>query len=251
MPGSITDLPPKPCPLAHIRIMVSPMEIVNDLLIGTWGWSDNGCCTGYYPDDMPRDWQLCYYSNLHRTVILPEDVWHHADDSDLEQWLEDTDPGFVFVPAIGPAELDEISNGRLPDWSAIETLKDRIGCLLAMPSAAQLDTLQWLEPLKTNIPLAVWLPETIEADLRDKAVKRLCQAGASVLWDTRTASQPEICGDWLLAIAEAQEPAKLRSLIERLGQWMSPDKHAVLVFTGQQAPQTAEQARTLAELMGI
>jgi hypothetical protein len=71
------------------------------------------------------------------------------------------------------------------------------------------------------------------------------------MWDTRTVSEPESCGDWLLAIADTHEPAQLRNLIESLGQWMSPDRHAILLFTGEQAPQAAEQARTVAELMGI
>ena len=229
------------------------MEIANDLLIGTWGWSGSGCCAGYYPDDMPEDWQLCYFSNQHRAVLLPEETWRSADDSELEQWLEDTDPGFVFVPAFGPDALDVVSQGQLPDWPAIKRLKQQTGCLLAMPSVMQLDQLQWLEPLQASTALCVQLPEAIEADpqLRDRVAEQLCQAGVSVLWDTRTASEPESCGDWLLAIAEAQEPAQLRNLIENLGQWMSPDRHAVLLFVGEQAPQAAEQARTLAELMGI
>lgn len=229
------------------------METVNDLLIGAWGWSDSGCCAGYYPDDMPEDWQLCYYSNLHRAVLLPEYSWHRAVDSELEQWLEDTDPGFVFVPAIGPDLLDKVSRGRLPDWPAMKRLKDQIGCLLAMPSTAQLDMLQWLEPLRATGPLCVQLPEAVEADprLRNRLAKQLCEAGVSVVWDTRTVSQPEPCGDWLLAIADGQEPARLRSLIESLGQWMSSDRHAVLLFTGELAPQAAEHARTLAELMGV
>lgn len=229
------------------------MVIKNDLLIGAWGWSDSGCCAGYYPDDMPKDWQLCYYSNQHRAVLLPEDTWRSADENELAQWQEDTDPGFVFVPALGSGALDEVSQSQLPDWPAMKRLNQQIGCLLAIPSAAQLDQLQWLEPLQAGAALCVQLPEAIEADpqRRNRAVEQLCEAGVSVMWDTRTVSEPESCGDWLLAIADTHEPAQLRNLIESLGQWMSPDRHAILLFTGEQAPQAAEQARTVAELMGI
>ncbi|MBE9516322.1 MAG: hypothetical protein IME93_05040 [Proteobacteria bacterium] len=234
------------------------MTTSNELLIGAWGWSGewsgSGGCSGYYSDEMPEDWQLCYYSNLHRAVLLPEEVWRKADADVVGQWLEDTDPEFVFVPAVGAVVLDEIAGGGSSDWPAMAQLQQQIGCLLAMPTARQLQQPQWLKPLRAGRALCIQLPETIAGDIssRSRALEQICQAGASVLWDTRTEPKPEACGDWLIAIADTQEASNQRTIIEQLGQWMSDDdRHAVLLFTGEQAPQAAEQARTLAELMGI
>ena len=64
-----------------------------DFLTGCYGWRDQSD----YPDDLPPDWQLCYYSNELRSVIIPASNWAHCDQQQLEQWLQDTDDGFRFV----------------------------------------------------------------------------------------------------------------------------------------------------------
>lgn len=224
-----------------------------ELLIGTDGWSGSGSCAGYYPDDMPEDWQLCYFSNIHRTVLLPESQWQAADETDVEQWQEDTDPDFMFIPEMAEGALSHVLDSGRAAWPVLDSIGSQIACLLAAPSVSQLHQLQWLAPLLSLHSVCVQLPESLHPDSREYGgtVESICQAGASVAWDTRRAAEPETGGAFLVAVSDELDAAGQRQIIEKLSQWMAGDRRAALLFTGKRAPYAAEQARTLAELMMV
>lgn len=45
------------------------------LRIGARGWQHAGWHEGFYPHDLPEDWQLSYYANEFSTVLVPADFW--------------------------------------------------------------------------------------------------------------------------------------------------------------------------------
>lgn len=225
----------------------------HELLIGTDGWSGNDSGAHYYPDDMPEDWQLCYFSNIHRCVLLPEADWPGAETAQVEQWQEDTDPEFMFIPVAGENILSRVAASGTADWPALQLLQEQVPCVLAKPSLSQLEQPQWLQPILADRPLCVQLPDACDAGSRlyNETVRLICDTGASVLWHTDYQPQPVSCGQFLVALAETEDAAQQRSIIDRLSQWMAPDRRAALLFTGSRAPYAAEQARTLAELMMV
>jgi len=65
-------------------------------IIGSWGWRhpewENDV---FYPDDLPSDWRLSYYSNEFDLVVVPAEYW--TEDGYWEDdWLDDVAERFVF-----------------------------------------------------------------------------------------------------------------------------------------------------------
>jgi len=66
------------------------------ILIGACGWQYPVWDETFYPEGLPGEWQLGYYGNEYRVVLIPAAYWHNPA-LDVEQWLEETDqsPGFL------------------------------------------------------------------------------------------------------------------------------------------------------------
>jgi len=66
-----------------------------EILVGAWGWKHNSWGNDqFYPDDLPADWRLSYYSNEFDMVVIPAEYWASADLE--EDWLDDVDDDFEF-----------------------------------------------------------------------------------------------------------------------------------------------------------
>lgn len=69
---------------------------MNNLQIGTLGWLHSDWVGGFYPDDMPQEWQLDYYSNAFRVVLVPENQWLSWSDEDLEECVDGVEGEFGY-----------------------------------------------------------------------------------------------------------------------------------------------------------
>ena len=94
------------------------------LRFGTVDWRQ----PGYYPDDLPRDWQLGYYANELSAVLLPVAGWRDVAQDQLAEWAEDVHPGFRFYLLADAGVPIEAQLARAT------ALGDRLGALL-WPSA--------------------------------------------------------------------------------------------------------------------
>lgn len=47
-----------------------------------------------YPEDLPPEWRLDYYSNQFDALLVPAADWLREDDATLEEWLEEVPEGF-------------------------------------------------------------------------------------------------------------------------------------------------------------
>jgi hypothetical protein len=75
------------------------------LEIGSFGWLHDGWLDKFYPDELPEDWQLSYYANEFRFVVIPCDQWIQAERDEMEQWLEDVHDNFHFMVELNHAAL--------------------------------------------------------------------------------------------------------------------------------------------------
>ena len=62
------------------------MEV--EVRVGCYGWQWSQWERSFYPEDLPEDWQLDFYANYFRTVLVPHSQWLSADEEELEGWLD-------------------------------------------------------------------------------------------------------------------------------------------------------------------
>jgi len=226
------------------------------LMIGTRGWNQ---LTGgdFYPPELPDDWRFCFYSNNLRSVLISQETWNSVQHADVEQWLEDSDPAFRFVIEL-PATLTlPLTHGKREQVLAqfletIEPIAPRIAGLLLriMPDTDVLP--DWFEPILNSLaeiaPVCVDLPEgswcapTVYAALERQA--------AGLAWHCAREAAPHPGGRLMVALAPPAPAREVRHWIERLAQWQRPDSFAGLFFEAG-AAKAAQEARLLAELMGV
>ena len=65
-------------------------------IIGSWGWRHPEWEKDvFYPDDLPSDWQLSYYSNEFNLAVVPASYWS-SDGYGDDDWLDDVTDVFIF-----------------------------------------------------------------------------------------------------------------------------------------------------------
>ena len=72
------------------------------LLLGLAGWPRPAWRNGYFPDDLPPDWELAYYSNDADCLCLRAAQWSGMDQAQIGAWLEDIPPHFRFYLELPP-----------------------------------------------------------------------------------------------------------------------------------------------------
>lgn len=79
------------------------------ILLLSHGW-DYAEWTAFYPEDLPLDWRLGYFSNAFRGVLLPADLLQGgAGPEDLR---EEVHSGFVFLVPQGALSTQELDRFR-------------------------------------------------------------------------------------------------------------------------------------------
>lgn len=221
-----------------------------ELLIGTVGWQHKEWIGGFYPDDLPEDWCLGYYSNRLRAVLVPVSTWSN-DKEDLQDWPEDIYPEFRMVLEWQPGKENPQEDAR----KLIERTKpiaSNVDAFLIMIGGVVSDKiLQAMEILSEEFPVIVTGKGYGEVP-DDSPVFALDGIGQCWLADKH--DKPAQRGNFLIALTETGDAKTTRQIIEKIDAWpdeMGDVKGAALFFLGKNAPDHAVQARTLAELMGV
>jgi len=92
-----------------------------NMRVGSYGWKHLGWRGGFYPEDLPEDWELGYYSNEFRAVMVPQSYWCVGTGYDFGGEIDDIHEDFRFIleyPTIQTADeaslfgeqLDEIAD---------------------------------------------------------------------------------------------------------------------------------------------
>jgi len=211
------------------------------LQIGTRGWRDKTWEGTFYDVDLPPEWQLSWYANHLRSVLIPADGLHRMDPDRVRSWVEDTDPEFRFI-----AEIDQVrfppdrSEAILPDLKALVAAFD-----------GQLDALVFDAK---DMPPAGWpFLEALRSALSDIPV---CLAGLPAhelppgfggSWsadeDFSSADSP-----YTIVYQSEGELPNLRTLIETMQQ-TSIEAGAIIFTDPDRAFDHAAKARTIADLL--
>jgi len=226
------------------------------LMIGTRGWN-HASGGDFYPAELPDEWRFCFYSNNLRSVLVPQETWDSAQRTDVAQWLEDSDPMFRFVVEL-PAMLGlPLTHGKREHALAqflevIEPIAPRTAGLMLRISPDTDVLPDWFEhflnrladvaPVCVDLPEGPWRAPTVYAALE--------RQGAGLAWHCARETEPHSGGKLMVALAPPAPAREVRHWIERLAQWQGQDAFAGMFFDAD-AAKTAQEARLIAELMGV
>ena len=235
------------------------------LLIGTRGWQYTEWTGHFYPDDIPPEWQLGYYSNECQTVLLPEQVWLDARAEEALAWHEDVGEQFRFF-----IELSTITQ-----WqrcvTQLEAIRDQVAGIVLRSTAGAADRVDE-ELLESVLGLSKFAPVCLSQALRqivlDLAPDQLAVLGARLgtllemtISDTPahqipddTAAVDEIAKTGpVVCVVErpvSPDPRSLRMLLDACHAASAQASVAALLFAGTSPDiAAAQQAMRLQELM--
>lgn len=94
---------------------------MENLQVGAYGWSYDSWIGGFYPEDIPEEWQLDFYSNAYRVVLVPETVWLSWREDGLEDFLDAVEGDFSFFFEVN----DEITDAKQLQLNRIVAVFER------------------------------------------------------------------------------------------------------------------------------
>lgn len=214
------------------------------LLIGSLGWQHAGWQGNYYPEDLPADWRLGYYSNEFPLAVIE---W--TGQGELAEEVAECREDLVLLAAITPA-ADDPATALTPlhDW--LVSLPREHGVLLRLDPAPVADPAGWLAAVREalgDIPCCL-LPDGL-LDARWRTALQQQQIG----WSWNAHSDREGLAIGSLAVIEVDAQADARALRERIEAGLAvggAQRHVALLFHGEPpSVEAMRQARTLEELM--
>jgi len=96
---------------------------LENLQVGTCGWLHESWLGDFYPEDMPQEWQLDYYANIFRVVLVPESLWMKWDEGALEECVDAVEGEFGFYLRVE----EEVSAAKS---NQIQLVQQGLGSLL-------------------------------------------------------------------------------------------------------------------------
>lgn len=81
--------------------------VFENLVVGTYGWQTPVVSSEFYPEDLPAEWQLDYYSNFSNLVVVPQEYWMSQLRVEEEDGAEEFEESEELREAFVDALLDE------------------------------------------------------------------------------------------------------------------------------------------------
>lgn len=122
------------------------VEDSQGLRVGAYGWQHEHWLSEFYPEDLPKDWQLSYYANEYSTVLVPANYWQ-SEIWSPEQWQEDVPEHFMFF--IECPKLDDYDDFL----EEVSFLGNQLGGIIVDDQIV----------LETNYPVYCWHDENNKA----------------------------------------------------------------------------------------
>ncbi|HEB55085.1 MAG TPA: hypothetical protein ENI98_02030 [Gammaproteobacteria bacterium] len=82
-------------------------ENTDKILLGARGWLHPGWLDSFYPHDLPRDWQLAYYSHEFSMVVIRAQEWAQIDS--MAELRKDCAEDFYFLAELPVSAADSLS----------------------------------------------------------------------------------------------------------------------------------------------
>lgn len=203
--------------------------------IGSVGWQHAHWQESFYPETLPEDWWLTYYSNEFRCVLMPA---AHASPDAASDWLANTHDRFRFFLSLDAGADDERAR------ALAQALGERLGGVVwtgaPAPGAAGGTGQRWAD---LGVPLAI-----------DAGPEHPWRAAglAQGLWKPERPAAGSALG--LAALADAGDRRTLRDHVERFGRQATEAGVAepALFFDGPRLrADTLRDAAVIAGLLGL
>ncbi len=227
------------------------------LLIGACGWEHPSWIGTFYPDDLPEDWRLTFYSNEFRLALVPDRSWEEEAHGP-RQWLEACDDQFAFLTEV-PIDLvrrflDQSGvRDELLAWQQKYLALGRqwLGTLVHVPSeGVSEEALERLLGLLSDSP-CVCLDAAVGA-ARDAAGALARRLEVGLVWDGE-GTDPAFGGGELAVTRLRRVTADLRSLRRVVEGACAPgEAHrtaALVVDTDPANIELMRQAEVIANLL--
>jgi hypothetical protein len=212
-----------------------------ETIIAAYGWQHASWLDTFYPDDLPEDWQLSYYSNEFSAVVIPHSLVSAADTDSYETWASDVNPGFQFIvelPAKGDI-LAALQNSRILEGALAGWLVPA-----GHPQLAEVYSRQPLAPLFLLNGSIDKPPPPQAADANTRIARTINEPGQLV------DMQPP--AHMLMLQQPVNDPRGLRQLVEYSRILAGSARDSWLVFGGD-APllEDMRNCRIIAELSAV
>lgn len=106
------------------------------IYLGSVGWEHPEWAVLFYPDGLPDEWRLSYYTSFYSCVYLPYPAWSGRTLQELAGWVGDTPAHFRFLAEPNPAGISAADDEKL------DILASRLAGSADCPIR---DNLVWLE----------------------------------------------------------------------------------------------------------
>ncbi len=171
----------------------------SDTIIASWGWDFAQWTPEFYPDDLPDDWRLAYYSNEFRVVVIPGETLAQADAESIEDWAEAVADDFDFLLDL-PSWF--IAGARQDPDAAMQRLLNTVAPIseqvagVILPAAPAMTVLPPIVAgLAASFPVTLLFNEVPAGPLPELAAYE----GRVLLGLNMTSSAPQTEQDWVAA----------------------------------------------------
>ncbi len=209
-----------------------------DIIVAARGWSYPAWNQSFYPDDLPEDWQLAYYSNEFRAVMVPATEFTNVDPLEVERWVEDVIEGFEFYLEVTDLFID---------WAQFAQAAKPLGAylkgILLRPLTVDEDLAMIAHSLDAAValaPVCVLLPDGVTISSSGRGL--LAQHGVELCWNTHEDKPDWRGGGFVAARVKGNNhytPKEWRETIETCLRCdnKSSDRRKVLLMVEHESPE--------------
>jgi hypothetical protein len=209
-----------------------------DIIVAARGWAHPAWCDGFYPDDLPEDWQLAYYSNEFRAVLVPATEFANVDPLEVERWVGDASEDFEFYLEVTDLFIDWAKFAQ-----AVKPLGEQLKGILLRPVKVDTDLAMIaasLDAATALAPVCVLLPDGVK--INDSGRDLLRQHRVELCWNTQEGEPSWRGGGFVVARVTGNKhytPRQWRETIEACLRCdnSSSDKRKVLLLVEHESPE--------------
>lgn len=209
----------------------------NSILLGAYGWRHTAWLGHFYPDDLPTDWQLGYYSNAFECVLVPQCYWRAGRGYGCEDWLDEVHEDFFFYLE-APTGVVTNPNELELFWRQVRALGAQLGGVVVGADKAQVLALrQSMEGVSRDLPVLI----STEPD-----------NGETVCRDHKGSGSLVLLLDDLSTLRQTRQ--KLESVIQQEGKVQALIVGALAARVDEETvPQASQlmQLRAVMDIMGV
>ncbi|NIP71546.1 MAG: DUF72 domain-containing protein [Gammaproteobacteria bacterium] len=201
----------------------------------------------FYPDSLPDDWRLTFYSNEFRCLLVPDREWSEAPPTRLAAWAEDVHEQFVFYLELRSGRR---ANEAVEALSRTEPIARRVGGVVVRAADRAGPVPESLATLRETCGLRYPLHLDWPGELAPAQRGALEQLDVMTCWRAAGTEPRRGCRIGLLAPGEVPpERRALRSRIEAFLSQAGESGELIVFFEGD--PPNVQAMRDVQVITGL